>query len=202
MTSHVQSIVTTVVVQWPSIFELILALWFSEQMYTVSVRLRLLSLECSSCSDADPGTSASTRCVQHRSQRHWTTPFPTSQHARSASLECFGPLENECASMGWLCRRESWRTEIVLLIFSIAFYSKRRCAFSNLSVALCIQHSVENASFQQVPRLSSKCAPELSERLLSLSRRSHAAVDGSFSSTLFFVPSPSCSPHFACSAIT
>ena len=141
------------------------------------------------------GPSASTRCVQHCSQRYRTTPFPTSQDARSASLEPFRVREHECAHMGWLCRRVSWRSENVCLFLKSLFIQKGN-AFLNFLVALCIQHSVENASFQQVPRLSSKCAPEISERLLSSSRRSHAAVDGSFSSALIFVPSPSCSPHF------
>ena len=93
-------------------------------MYTVPVRLRLWSPGCSSCSDADLGTSASTRCVQHCRQRHWTTPFPTSQHARSASLEAFRVRESECASMGRLRKRVSWRSEIVLLILRSLFMQK------------------------------------------------------------------------------
>ena len=148
--SHVQSTVTTVMVRWPSIFELTLSLWSSEQLNTVSVRLRLLSLGCSSCSDADPGTLASTRCVQHCSQRHRTTPFPTSQDARSASLEPFRVREHECAHMGWLCRRVSCRGEIV-------FFKKKKSP--------SIQKG--NAQFKIC---SSPCTPSIPWRMLLSSR--------------------------------
>ena len=93
-------------------------------MCTVSVRLRLLSPGCSSCPGADPKASASTRCVQHCSQRHWTTPFPTTQHARWASLEAFTVRESECASMGRLSKRVTWRSGIVLLILRSLFMQK------------------------------------------------------------------------------
>ena len=196
--SHAQSTLTTVMVPRPSIFELTLSRWSSEQLYTVSVRLRLLNPGCSSCSDADPGTSASTRCVQHCSQRHWTTPFPTTQHARWASLEAFTVRESECASMGRLCKRVSWRSEIVLLILRSRFIQKRQCAFFSCwspcafgipwSMLLSSRFRVSLRS--ALPRFRNACCC------------SHAAVNGSFSSALIFVPSPSCSPHFSSSAIT
>ena len=112
---------STVMVQWVSIFELTLVLSFAQQLYTMSFRPRLLSLERSSYADADPGTSKSIRSVQHCIQRHWTTPSPTSQDERSASREPFRAGEHECENMGWLGRRVSWRSEIVLLISKSLF---------------------------------------------------------------------------------
>ena len=170
-------------------------------MYTVSVRLRLLSLECSSCSDADPGTSASTRCVQHRSQRHWTTPFPTSQHARSASLEYFGPLENECASMGWLYRRVSWRSEIVLLIVKSPFIHGGNahslicwspCAFS-IPWRMLLSSRFRVSLRSALQRFRSTCFR------CRVAPRRRSMVRSAPHSFLF---SRFCSPHFACSAIT
>ena len=90
----------------------------------MSVRLRLLSLGGSSCSDADLGTSASTRCVQHCSHRHWTTPFPTSQHVRSASLETFRAREHECARKGMTVQEGILAERNRFADFEIALYSK------------------------------------------------------------------------------
>ena len=97
--SHVQSTVSTVMVPWPSIFELTLSRWSSEQLYTVSVRLGLLSLGCSSCSDADPGTSAS--ALQAAS-----LDVLSHQPTRAIGLAgTFRDRESECARMRRLCKK-------------------------------------------------------------------------------------------------
>ena len=76
-----------------SIFELARLLCYLQQVYAVSVRLRLLSL----------GPVPVQMPVQgHCIQRHWATPSPTSQDERSASLEPFRAQERECANVKWL----------------------------------------------------------------------------------------------------
>ena len=99
------------------------------------------------------------------------------------------------------CRAKSFS-----LILKLFFIEKGRCAsVVFFLVAGNMQHPVANVSLQQVPRLSLKCAPEISERLLLILRRSHAAIEWSFSCGLMLLRTlfaSRCFSHVECSAIT